>query len=168
MALALQLNGARLEKEVALLPPRIALGASMVYHGIGKLRPGAPEQVGQFFENVGIRPGKKLAIAAGLAEAFAGVGAILGIWTRPAALAVVVTQAVALAKVHRDKGFDITKGGFEYNIALMCIAAGLFIAGPGAFSAHEGIERLLEGSGPRKVLRKIRPSPALRFIKLLK
>ena len=168
MALAVEWNGARLRKEAALIPPRAALGASMVYHGLGKLRGQGPEQVGGWFESVGIKPGKHLALATGIAEVFAGAATIAGLWTRPAALAVLVTQAVALGKVHGKNGFDITKGGFEYNVALMCIAATLLVAGPGLFSAHEGLERLVEGRGARKFLRKARPSPLLRLVKLLK
>ena len=168
MALTMEWNDARLRKEMALIPPRAALGASMVYHGLGKLREGAPEQVGGWFESVGLKPGKHLAVATGIAEMFAGVAAILGLWTRPAALAVLVTQAFALGKVHAKNGFDITKGGFEYNIALMCMAGALLIAGPGMFSAHEGIERLAEGRGAKKFWRKAQPSPLLRVIKLLK
>jgi putative oxidoreductase len=168
MAFAIEWNDARLRKEMALIPPRAALGASMVYHGLGKLREGGPQQTSQFFESIGLRPGKRLAVATGIAEAFAGIGAILGLGTRPAALAVLVTQGVAIAKVHAKNGFDITKGGFEYNIALMCVAAALLIAGPGMFSAHEGIERVVEGRGAKRVLRKVRPSPLLRLIKLLK
>ena len=168
MALTMEWNDARLRKEAALIAPRAALGASMVYHGLGKLREGAPEQVGGFFESVGLKPGKPLAVATGLAEAFAGIGAIIGLWTRPAALAVLVTQAFAIGKVHAKNGYDVGKGGFEYNIALMCIAGALLIAGPGLFSAHEGIERLAEGRGPRRFLRKARPSPLLRAIKALK
>jgi putative oxidoreductase len=168
MALAVQWNGARLRKEAALIPPRAALGASMVYHGLGKLREGAPEQVGGWFESVGLKPGKHLAVATGIAEVCAGVGAIVGLWTRPAALAVLVTQAFALGKVHAKNGFDVTKGGFEFNVALMCIAGALLIGGPGLFSAHEGIERLIEGRGAKRLFRRVRPSPALRFVKLLK
>ena len=168
MALAVEWNGARLRKDVALIPPRAALGASMVYHGLGKLRGEGPQQVGGWFESMGIKPGKHLALATGIAEVFAGAAAIAGLWTRPAALAVLVTQAVALGKVHGKNGFDITKGGYEYNIALMCIAATLLVAGPGLFSAHEGIERMVEGRGAKKFLRKARPSPLLRLVKLLK
>lgn len=168
MAFALQWNDARLRKEAALIPPRAALGASMVYHGMGKLREGAPEQVGGYFESIGLRPGKHLAVATGVAEMLAGIGAIIGLWTRPAALAVLVTQSFALGKVTARKGFDITKGGFEYNVALMCIAGALLIAGPGQFSAHEGIERLIEGRGAKRWLREARPSPLLRLVKLLK
>jgi putative oxidoreductase len=135
---------------------------------MGKLKGEAPQKTGQMFEQVGIQPGKPLAVATGIAEVFAGVGAILGLWTRPAALAVLVTQAVAIQKVHAKNGFDITKGGFEYNLALMAIAASILVAGPGLFSTHEGLERLLEGRGAKKYLRKARPSPLLKFVKLLK
>src|SRR3954462_7874644 len=144
MAMALEWNDARLRKEAALIPPRAALGASMVYHGLGKLRGGAPEQVGGWFESIGLRPGKPLAVAAGIAEVFAGVGAILGFWTRPAALAVLVTHAFAIKKVPGTNGYDITKGGFEHNLALMALAAAMSVAGPGLFSTHEGVERLIE------------------------
>ena len=153
-------------KEAALVPARAALGASMLFHGIVKVQ--SAEQTGQHFEGMGIQPGKPWALATGYAEAFAGVGAVLGIWTRPAALAVLVTQAVAIWKVHGSKGFDITKGGYEYNLTLMAIAAGLLIAGPGSYSAHEGLEALAQGRGARRLFRKARPSPLLRFLKLIK
>ena len=168
MGLAVEWNDARLRKELALIPPRAALGATMVYHGLGKLKGDAPEQAGKNFEQMGLRPGKHLAVATGLAEVFAGGAAILGLWTRPAALAVLVTQAVAIGKVHAKNGFDVTKGGFEYNVALMCIAGMMLFAGPGLFSAHEGMERLFEGRGWRKYVRKARPGGLLRLIKLLK
>ena len=168
MALAMEWNDARLRKEVALIPTRAALGASMVYHGLGKLKDGAPEQTGQFFESMGLKPGKQLAIATGVAEVFAGAAAIAGLWTRPAAIAVLVTQAVALGKVHARNGYDVTKGGYEYNLGLMAIAAGLLIAGPGMFSTHEGLERLAEGRGAKRWVRKANPGVLLRLIKLLK
>ncbi len=168
MALAIEWNDARMRKELALIPPRAALGATMMYHGLGKLKGEAPQQAGQMFEQMGLRPGKHLAGATGIAEVFAGGAAILGLGTRPAALAVLVTQAIAIAKVHARNGFDTTKGGFEFNLALMGIAAMLLFAGPGVASTHEGIERLLEGRGARKYFRKARPSGLLRLVKLLK
>jgi putative oxidoreductase len=156
-----------MRNDVALTAPRAALGATMVFHGLSKLRGDAPEKIGAAFEGMGLRPGKPLALATGIAETFAGCAALLGLWTRPAALAVLVTQGVAIAKVHSKKGFDVMNGGFEFNLALMAIAAGLLIAGPGVLSAREGIERLAEGRGARRVLRKARPGGLLRLIQLL-
>src|SRR5262245_24963740 len=95
---------------LALVPARAALGSAMLYHGVQKLRD--TDQTARAFESLGIKPARPLARAAALAETFAGAAAVLGVLTRPAALAVLVTQAVAIAKVHRPKGFDNTKGGF--------------------------------------------------------
>jgi putative oxidoreductase len=124
---------------LARVPARAALGSAMLYHGVQKLRD--TDQAARAFEGLGIKPAKPLARATALAETFAGAAALLGILTRPAALAVLVTQAVAIAKVHRPKGFDNTKGGFEYNLTLMAIAAGLLFAGPGHVSVREAVER---------------------------
>jgi putative oxidoreductase len=120
-----------------LLPERAALGSTMLYHGIQKLRDA--ENVGLGFESLGIAPGRKWALATGAAETFAGAATILGVLTRPAALAVLATQSVAIAKVHRKKGFDTAKGGFEWNLALMAIAADLLFAGPGRLSVNRGV-----------------------------
>ncbi len=155
-------------RDAASIPARLALGASMVYHGTSKLRGDGPAQTGQMFEELGIQPGRAWAVAAGLAETFAGVAAVLGIATRPAALAVLVTQGIAVAKVHKPKGYDVMRGGMEYNLALMAIAAGLLLAGPGRVSAHEALEHAVEGRGARRLWRRVQPtrlSRAIRFVK---
>jgi putative oxidoreductase len=131
-------------KDLALLPPRAAVGATMLYHGVDKLRPARREQAGQFFDSVGIRPGHRWVRATALVETAAGALTLLGLLTRPAAVAMLVTQAVAVAKVHAPKGYPVTRGGYEYNLALMAIAASLLVAGPGRFSVHEAIERAVE------------------------
>lgn len=128
-------------RRFAHLPSRLALGAAMVYHGAGKLRGSGPEQHGAFFESQGIRPGRSWAMAVGVTELAAGVLTILGIGTRLAALGILVTQATAIAKVHGPKGYAVTEGGFEYNLALMAIAAGLLVGGPDKASLHHGMHR---------------------------
>jgi putative oxidoreductase len=128
-------------KDAALVPMRAALGATMLYHGASKLRGDGPEQTGQMFEQLGIRPGRTWAMITAAAEVLAGATSLLGFATRAGALAVVVSQAVAIAKVHRPKGFSVANGGYEFNLALMAIALGILLAGPGAVSVHEVIER---------------------------
>jgi putative oxidoreductase len=155
-------------RDAAFVPLRAALGSTMIYHGMSKLKEESRDQAGQMFEQIGLRPGKPLAVATGAAEVFAGVASMLGFLTRPAALAVLVTQAVAIAKVHAKKGFEVTKGGFEYNLVLIAIALGLLVAGPGGLSLHEQLEHMAEGRGPKRLLRKVRPNLFLRFLKLVK
>ena len=169
MALSIETGFVRGRKDAGLVPLRAALGGTMIYHGLSKIKEAeGREQAGQMFEQIGLRPGKPLAVATGAAELFAGVAAVLGFLTRPAALAVLVTQGVAIAKVHGPKGFDITKGGFEYNLVLMAVAAGMLIAGPGKFSVHEQLECLAEGRGAKRLFRRARPNPLLRLLKLVK
>jgi putative oxidoreductase len=165
--MALELDGGRRLGDVALIPGRMALGATMVYHGRQKLAGNGPEETGQYFEGIGIRPGKPWALATGSAELLAGLAAILGLAVRPAAVAVLVTQAVAIAKVHAKNGFDITKGGYEYNLALMALATLFLLRGPGRVSVHELVEQGIEGRGMQRAFRR-RRSGLLRFLKLIK
>ncbi len=153
-------------KELSLVPARGALGATMLYHGASKLRGEGPRQSAPMFESMGFRPGQRWAMLTGLAEVFGGATAILGIGTRIGALAVLVTQGVAVWKVHASKGFSNMGGGYEFNLLLMAAALGLLLSGPGTLSAHEVLERRLEG--PAGWLRRARPRKAVRIAKLLK
>ncbi|HET8539651.1 MAG TPA: DoxX family protein [Anaeromyxobacter sp.] len=153
-------------KELSLVPARGALGATMLYHGAQKLRAEGARQSAPMFESLGFKPGDRWAMLTGLAEVVGGATAILGIGTRIGALAVLATQGVAIWKVHAGKGFDNVAGGYEFNLLLMAAALGLFLSGPGTLSAHEVVERRLEG--PAGWLRRARPRRAVRMTKLLK
>ncbi len=121
------------------LPLRATLGSTMVYHGLSKLKKEGVEQTAGFFENIGIKPGRPWALATGWTELLAGALNLLGIGTRAAALSIIVTQTVAIAKVHASKGFDAQKGGYEFNLSLIAAALGLLLAGPGKVSVHQAL-----------------------------
>jgi putative oxidoreductase len=158
-------------RDLSLVPVRASLGATMLYHGLDKLRGEGAEQAVGFFEQLGFRPGARWVKVAGAAEVFAGVGALLGIGTRVAALAALATQAVAVSKVHAPKGFNVMAGGYEFNVALMAMALGLLLTGPGDLSLHEVIERRLQGPfrrGRWNPLRNVRETAGLRLARLVK
>ncbi len=71
--------------------------------------------------------------------------ALLGLGTRLAALAILATPGVAVAKVHAPKGFSNMAGGFEFNALIAATALGLLLAGPGPLSLHELVQRRLQG-----------------------
>jgi putative oxidoreductase len=132
-------EGAGWRRDAGLIGPRAMLGATMLYHGVEKLR--APEQTTAQFESLGIKPAGFWARATAIAEAGAGVLTLAGWLVRPAALAVLVTQAVAIRKVHGPKGFAAHRGGYEFNLGLMATAAAMLLGGPGRYS----LARLLAG-----------------------
>jgi putative oxidoreductase len=81
-------------------------------------------------------------------EFLGGIGLLLGLLTRLAALAVIVVMVGAIAKVHWRHGFFINwalaqgKGhGMEANLAFIAMAVACLIAGAGALSVDAVLAR---------------------------
>jgi putative oxidoreductase len=87
-----------------------------------------------------------LAIAA---EFFGGIGLIVGLLSRVAALGITVVMAVAILTVHMPFGFFMNwagtqKGeGIEYHLLAIALALAILIRGAGAAS----VDRALGGGG---------------------
>jgi putative oxidoreductase len=117
---------------------RIITGGLFVGHGLqklaGKFGGYGPEGTGQFFETLGLRPGKTHAIAAGAAEAGGGALLAAGAFTPLAGTLLTGTMATAISTVHAPKGPWNSDGGYEYNLVLMAVVFALTDAGPGAWS----------------------------------
>jgi len=97
------------------------------------------EGTGGFFESLGLRPGKRHATAAGVSEAAAGALLTLGAATPVAQAMLTGTMATAIRKVHAPKGPWAPEGGYEYNLALIALAAALTETGPGAPSVDRAL-----------------------------
>lgn len=166
MATTLTSLDARLANHSAL-PLRATLGSTMLYHGISKLKPEGLEQTARFFENIGIKPGRTWALATGWTEAVAGVLTVLGIGTRVAAISILVTQAMAIAKVHAPKGFNNQAGGYEFNLSLIAGALVLLLGGPGNLSVHHAVQPRARRGGLLGLLRRQSVSPIGRFAPLI-
>src|SRR5947209_1014550 len=129
---------------------RAVLGALFVGHGTQKLfgwfGGHGPDGTAQMFESIGLRPGRRHAMAAGASEAGGGVLVGLGLFTPLGAAAIIGTMATAIRTVHFKNGPWVTNGGYEYNLALIAAMVTLADIGPGDVS----LDRLLgtEVSGP--------------------
>src|SRR4051812_41684107 len=95
---------------------RAVVGTLFMGHGLQKLAGlfggHGLEATGQAFESMGLRPGKAYAAAAGASETGGGLLLALGLLTPVGASSVTGAMAVAVEKVHRDKGIWVTGGGY--------------------------------------------------------
>jgi putative oxidoreductase len=102
---------------------RLLIGALFIGHGTQKLfgwfGGHGPEGTGQFFESIGLRPGRENAIAAGVAEAGGGALLASGVGAPAAGAALHGVMTSAIKHVHAEKGPWTTDGGWEYNAVLM-------------------------------------------------
>jgi putative oxidoreductase len=130
---------------------RLVLGVVFFAHGAQKMLGwfggyGFHGTMGFFTQQMGIpAPFAFLAICA---EFFGGLGLILGLLSRVAALGIIANMLVAVAMVHIGNGFFMNwtgqqKGeGSEYHLLAIALAVVVLVKGGGALS----IDRALAGS----------------------
>ena len=99
----------------------------------------APTGTGQFFESIGLRPGKRHALAAGAAEAGGGALLVAGAATPVAASILTATMLTAINRVHLKNGPWVSDQGYEYNLVLIAVALALTETGPGNPSIDDAI-----------------------------
>ncbi len=133
---------------------RVSVGGVFIGHGTQKLfgwfGGHGLEATSQSFEQLGMRPGRRNAIAAGAAEAGGGGALALGFATPLAAAILTATMLTAIQRVHLKNGPWLTNGGYEYNIVLIAATLALAEVGPGELSLDAALEQ--ERSGPGWVL----------------
>lgn len=117
---------------------RLALGALLFAHGTQKLFGWfggyGLSGTGGFFESVGHRPGRTMAMMAGASEAVGGLFLAIGFLTPWAAAMVMGTMFVASVSVHAPNGLWATNGGYELPLTNALVATGLAFTGAGAWS----------------------------------
>ena len=135
--------------DVALTTLRVVLGAVFFAHGAQKMLGwfggyGFQGTMG-FFEHMGMpAPVAFLIICT---EFFGGLGLIVGLLSRIAALGIGVEMIGAIFLVHLPNGFFMNwfgtqKGeGFEYHLLVIAVAAALLLRGSGAFSLDRSLSK---------------------------
>jgi putative oxidoreductase len=125
---------------VALALIRLALGLMLITHGTNKIfGAGGISGTARWFEALGLRPGRLHAWAAAATEVGAGVLMTLGLLLPAACAGFVGLMTVAALTDHRDKGFFVFKGGWEYVALVAAVAVALAVSGPGRWSLDHAI-----------------------------
>jgi putative oxidoreductase len=128
---------------------RAVIGLLFVGHGLqklaGKFGGHGLEGTGQFFESLGLKPGKRHATMAGAAETGGGALLALGLFTPAAAAALMGTMAVAAKTVHLQNGPWVSDGGWEYNAVLAAALLAIAEKGPGSLSLDHALGLRFDG-----------------------
>jgi putative oxidoreductase len=128
---------------------RATLGGYFFGHGMQKLAGwwggAGPEGTGQFFEQVGLRPGRESALIAGAAEAGGGTLLALGLFTPAAVSMLTGVMTNAIRHVHWKNGVWNSDGGIELPALVLGILAALADGGPGRYSLDEALGIRLRG-----------------------
>jgi putative oxidoreductase len=112
---------------------RLTLGGLLIFHGIAKLRAG-PDAINGMVAAAGYPAQLGLFVYAG--EFIAPLLVIFGLFTRPAALVIVINMLVALALAHTAQLFQVNakSGGYALELQAFYLFGALALAllGPGA------------------------------------
>jgi putative oxidoreductase len=128
---------------------RATIGGYFFGHGMQKLTGWfgghGPDGTGEFFEQVGLKPGRESALLAGAAEAGGGSLLALGLFTPAAASMLAGVMTNAIRHVHRANGLWATDGGVEYPVVILAALAALAEDGPGRYSLDEALGIRIRG-----------------------
>jgi len=132
----------------AALALRVPVGVILMGHGAQKLFGWfggyGLEGTGQWMASIGLEPGYLMALLAGSAEFFGGLALLLGLLTRPAAVATAFTMVVAIFSAHISNGLFLANNGYEYALSLLAVTVALAIQGAGQVSVDSILLRQLE------------------------
>jgi putative oxidoreductase len=126
-------------------------GLLLIGHGsqklFGWLGGHGPEGTGQFMDSLGMRPGRRMALAAGFNEFAGGLLLALGLLIPLAAVLIASTMLVAALTAHRGKGLWATNNGYELPLLYGLIPVALTFHGAGQWSLDHALGWGAELSG---------------------
>ena len=124
--------------DLALLVIRVFVGITFMLHGGQKLfgwyGGGGLKGTSSMMQNLGVAHPGLLGWMATLSEAGGGLFVLIGLLTPLAAAVIISTMLVAISTVHWKNGFWNGKGGYEFNLSLIALAATLVLMGGGLVS----------------------------------
>ncbi len=123
---------------IGLLIVRVAVGLMMAAHGTQKLFGWfggyGLQKTGEFFAQLGFRPGRTFAAAASFTEVTSGLLLTLGLFGPIGPALMISVMIVAAVTVHWGHGFFATTNGIELPLLYSVAAIGLALTGPGPYS----------------------------------
>jgi len=135
---------------LALFVLRLVVGLGFAAHGsqklFGSFGGSGIDGTAGFFDQIGLKPGRLHAWAAGATEFFGGLLIALGLITPIAAAGLIGVMTAAVISVHLKNGFFVTNQGYEYNLVLVAALFALAGIGAGQWSLDNALGFDLNGT----------------------
>jgi putative oxidoreductase len=96
---------------------------------------------GALFEKLGYSPGMFWGTFVGCTEIIAGILLVIGLFTRLAALSIVIFMIFAIHFTATHNGFFWTNGGMEYSLLILLSALVFMIRGAGGYSVDSAMSK---------------------------
>jgi len=127
--------------DLGILFLRLGLGVMFVAHGLqkafGLFGAGGIKGFSEMLGKLGFAPATFWAYLASYMELIGGILLIAGLFSRGAALFLLILIIVAGLKVHLKNGFFLSAGGFEYVFIIAMALIALILLGPGNLSLYK-------------------------------
>jgi len=130
----------------ALMVLRVGVGAIFTVHGWAKLSDIAGTT--QSFEHLALPAPQFLVYLAIAGELLGGLGLLVGLLTRVAALGPMCTMLVAILTVHLGHGLLAKNGGYEYPLVLLLVSGFFVVTGAGPWSVDALLQKRAERRPP--------------------
>jgi putative oxidoreductase len=123
---------------IGILILRVVIGLLMVGHGaqkaFGWFGGYGLQKTGEFFTQIGFRPGRAFAAAASIGEIAGGLLIALGFLGPIGPALIISVMIVAAVTVHWGQGLFASTNGIELPLLYAAAAFGLALIGPGPYS----------------------------------
>jgi putative oxidoreductase len=115
---------------------RASIGAIFIVHSLKKFDPSWQE----WLVGIGLPPEMQLPIA--LAELIGGIFLVVGVLTRITGAIFSIILLGAIFHIRWENGFFVSKGGWEWDLAMLAITLSIIVAGPGRISIAHIVKRI--------------------------
>jgi putative oxidoreductase len=117
---------------------RFAVSWNLLVHAWGKLQIGTTANMVKAYTDIGFYPGEFWFWASTLNELIAGIGILLGLFTRFFAAAVAIEMLI-ITIVYWHTGFAWTRRGYEYVLMWGLVSFAIALRGGGPYSLDRRI-----------------------------
>lgn len=116
---------------------RASIGAIFIIHSLKKFDPSWQDWL---VNTAGLPPEMQIPIA--LAEFIGGILLVVGVLTRITGVIFSVILLGAIFHIRWEKGFFVSKGGWEWDLVMLAVVLSIIVAGPGRVSISHMIKRI--------------------------